>query len=172
MTRHVPGYDCHGLPIELKVDRGSARKARLTTADFRQACRGYQAAIGVMTQVPAPRRVRRLGTSYDDELPLPRRRSRAREDVARARLQGQKIVFGASTAGRRWPRPRWSAAASSPSICVEFPLDPSSRPVGLPVRDRKPRRIGPHLDDDTWTIRRTSGVPSDSSTGSIRVDGS
>jgi isoleucyl-tRNA synthetase len=39
---YVPGWDCHGLPIELNVDRelGDAKKD-LSTADFRRACREY-----------------------------------------------------------------------------------------------------------------------------------
>src|SRR5688500_12458054 len=39
---YVPGYDCHGLPIELKVDRELGPKKReMSTADFRRACRDY-----------------------------------------------------------------------------------------------------------------------------------
>ncbi len=39
---YVPGYDCHGLPIELKVDRELGSKKRgMTTAEFRRACRAY-----------------------------------------------------------------------------------------------------------------------------------
>src|SRR5215471_1793557 len=41
---YVPGWDCHGLPIELNVDRelGSKKKA-LSVADFRRECRKYAA---------------------------------------------------------------------------------------------------------------------------------
>jgi isoleucyl-tRNA synthetase len=48
---YVPGYDCHGLPIELKVDRElGAKKREMSTADFRRACRAYaEKFIGVMT---------------------------------------------------------------------------------------------------------------------------
>src|SRR5213078_4688146 len=37
---YVPGWDCHGLPIELNVDRelGQKKKA-LSVADFRRECR-------------------------------------------------------------------------------------------------------------------------------------
>src|SRR5690349_24428794 len=39
---YVPGYDCHGLPIELKVDRELGPKKRdMSMADFRRACRAY-----------------------------------------------------------------------------------------------------------------------------------
>src|SRR5204862_2986149 len=49
---YVPGYDCHGLPIELKVDRELGPKKRdMSVADFRRACRAYaDRFIGVMTQ--------------------------------------------------------------------------------------------------------------------------
>ena len=41
---YVPGWDCHGLPIELKVDRElGARKRQMTVGDFRRACRAYAA---------------------------------------------------------------------------------------------------------------------------------
>jgi isoleucyl-tRNA synthetase len=37
-----PGWDCHGLPIELKVDRSlGARKETLSPVEFRRACREY-----------------------------------------------------------------------------------------------------------------------------------
>ena len=39
---YVPGWDCHGLPIELKVDRKLGRKKReISVADFRRECRKY-----------------------------------------------------------------------------------------------------------------------------------
>jgi isoleucyl-tRNA synthetase len=37
-----PGWDCHGLPIELKVDRDlGAKKREMSPLDFRLACRAY-----------------------------------------------------------------------------------------------------------------------------------
>jgi isoleucyl-tRNA synthetase len=39
---YVPGWDCHGLPIETKVDSDlGARKAHMSTSEFRRACRQY-----------------------------------------------------------------------------------------------------------------------------------
>ena len=39
---YIPGWDCHGLPIELKVDRElGPKKRQMSTADFRRACRAY-----------------------------------------------------------------------------------------------------------------------------------
>ena len=39
---YVPGWDCHGLPIELKVDKElGARKREMSPVAFRRACREY-----------------------------------------------------------------------------------------------------------------------------------
>jgi isoleucyl-tRNA synthetase len=47
MTRHsapyVPGWDCHGLPIELQVERtvGRAKKLTMSKAEVRRLCKEY-----------------------------------------------------------------------------------------------------------------------------------
>jgi len=42
---YVPGYDCHGLPIELHVDRKlGAKKSNMSPLSIRRACREYAAA--------------------------------------------------------------------------------------------------------------------------------
>jgi isoleucyl-tRNA synthetase len=39
---YVPGWDCHGLPIEIKVDgQLGPKKAKMTQAQIRRACREY-----------------------------------------------------------------------------------------------------------------------------------
>ena len=39
---YIPGWDCHGLPIEIKVDGElGKKKAGMTTAEIRAACRKY-----------------------------------------------------------------------------------------------------------------------------------
>src|SRR5579872_422864 len=39
---YVPGWDCHGLPIEIKVDNElGPRKAQMSPVEIRQACRKY-----------------------------------------------------------------------------------------------------------------------------------
>ncbi len=63
---YVPGWDCHGLPIELKVeqDKGKAGDA-VTPREFRDACRHYAAE-----QVDGQRKdFRRLGIFGDWENP-------------------------------------------------------------------------------------------------------
>jgi len=39
---YIPGWDCHGLPIEIKVDAElGSKKAQMTPAQIRRACRAY-----------------------------------------------------------------------------------------------------------------------------------
>ena len=47
---YIPGWDCHGLPIELQVDRQLGKKKReMSTADIRRACRDYASKhVGIM----------------------------------------------------------------------------------------------------------------------------
>jgi len=41
-TPYTPGWDCHGLPIELAVEKASGKKGKtLAPAHFRKACRTY-----------------------------------------------------------------------------------------------------------------------------------
>ena len=49
---YVLGYDCHGLPIELRVDRELGPKKRdMSVAEFCRACRAYaERFIGVMSK--------------------------------------------------------------------------------------------------------------------------
>jgi isoleucyl-tRNA synthetase len=43
-TPYVPGYDCHGLPIEFKVDQNlGSKKAKMSVAEIRAECRKYAA---------------------------------------------------------------------------------------------------------------------------------
>src|SRR5262245_66356045 len=42
---YVPGWDCHGLPIELQVEKelGRAKKDAMPKAEVRERCRAYGA---------------------------------------------------------------------------------------------------------------------------------
>jgi isoleucyl-tRNA synthetase len=41
---YIPGWDCHGLPIEIKVDGElGSKKAKMSAADIRGECRAYAA---------------------------------------------------------------------------------------------------------------------------------
>jgi isoleucyl-tRNA synthetase len=130
---YVLGYDCHGLPIELKVDRELGPKKRdMSVADFRRACRDYATRfIDVMSV-----EFQRLGVFGDwDHLYLT---MDFRYQAAIARALGKFVERGLIYKGKKpvhWCIHCRTALAeaeveyadhSSPSIYVEFPLAPSS----------------------------------------------
>src|ERR1700691_5986100 len=38
---YVPGWDCHGLPIETQVEKELGKKGAVSPAEFRQMCRAF-----------------------------------------------------------------------------------------------------------------------------------
>jgi isoleucyl-tRNA synthetase len=130
---YVLGYDCHGLPIELKVDRELGPKKRdMPIADFRRACRDYATRfIDVMSV-----EFQRLGVFGDwDHLYLT---MDFRYQAAIARALGRFVERDLVYKGKKpvhWCIHCRTALAeaeveyadhSSPSIYVEFPLSSDS----------------------------------------------
>ena len=126
---YVPGYDCHGLPIELKVDRELGPKKRdMPVADFRRACRDYATRFIDVMNVE----FQRLGVFGDwDDLYLT---MDFRYQAAIARALGKFVERGLVYKGKKpvhWCIHCRTALAeaeveysdhSSPSIYVEFPV--------------------------------------------------
>ena len=154
---YVLGYDCHGLPIELKVDRELGPKKRdMSVADFRRACRAYATRfIDVMSV-----EFQRLGVFGDwDHLYLT---MDFRYQAAIARALGKFVEQGLVYKGKKpvhWCIHCRTALAeaeveyedhTSPSIYVEFPLSPDERRRARGARPGagRARRVGADLDDD------------------------
>jgi isoleucyl-tRNA synthetase len=152
---YVLGYDCHGLPIELKVDRELGPKKReMSVADFRRACRAYATRfIDVMSG-----EFQRLGVFGDwDHLYLTMDYG---YQAAIARALGKFVDQGLVYKGKKpvhWCIHCRTALAeaeveyedhSSPSIYVEFPLAPSSV---AEVATRIPALAGRSVSVLIWT---------------------
>ena len=130
---YVPGYDCHGLPIELKVDRELGPKKReMSLADIRRACRAYAGRfISVMSQ-----EFQRLAIFGDWAHPYVTMNFTYQADIARAlgRFVEQGLVYKGKKPVHWCIHCRTALAEaeveyedhSSPSIYVEFPLAESS----------------------------------------------
>src|SRR5262245_28475559 len=130
---YVVGYDCHGLPIELRVDRELGPKKRgMTIAEFCRACRAYaERFVGTMSE--QFQRLGILGTWDNPYLTMD-----FRYQAAIARAFGRFVQHGLVYKGKKpvhWCIHCRTALAEaeveykpheSPSIYVEFPLDPSS----------------------------------------------
>ena len=152
---YVLGYDCHGLPIELKVDRELGPKKReMSPADFRRACRAYATRfIGVMSD-----EFKRLGVFGDwDHLYLTMDYG---YQAAIARALGKFVEQGLVYKGKKpvhWCIHCRTALAeaeveyadhSSPSIYVEFPLAPESAAT---LAERVPALAGRAVSVLIWT---------------------
>ena len=126
---YVPGYDCHGLPIELYVDRKlGAKKANMPPVAIRRACREH-ASQALKRQT---RDFQRLGILGDWENPYLTMSNHY--EAVTARLFGRFVERGYVYKGARpvyWCIHDQTALAeaeveyhqhTSPSVYVKFPL--------------------------------------------------
>lgn len=126
---YVPGYDCHGLPIELYVDRKlGAKKANLSPVAIRRACRDH-ASEALKRQT---RDFQRLGIFGEWENPYLTMSNHYEAETAR--LFGRFVERGYVYKGARpvyWCIHDQTALAeaeveyhqhTSPSVYVKFPL--------------------------------------------------
>ncbi len=140
---YIPGWDCHGLPIELKVDRElGSKKKQMSTADFRRACRAY-AEKYVDIQLRDFKRLGILGTWNE-----PYKTLKFEYQAAIVRALGKFVEQDMVYKGKKpvhWCTHCRTALAEaeveyephvSPSIYVEFPMAKESAPpfeTSLPV---------------------------------------
>jgi len=133
-TPYVPGWDCHGLPIELNVDRElGPRKRDMSVADFRRACRRYAERFVDLQR----RGFKRLAIFGDWDQPYLTMTYDYQAAIVRG--LGEFVSRGLVYKGKKpvhWCIHCRTALAeaeveygphSSPSIWVEFLLDPASR---------------------------------------------
>ena len=152
---YVVGYDCHGLPIELKVDRElGAKKREMTAAEFCRACRAYATRfVGSMTA--QFQRLGVLGTWNDPYLTMD-----YRYQAAIARTFGRFVEKDLVYKGKKpvhWCIHCRTALAeaeveyephTSPSIYVEFPI---ARESADELASRVPALKGRDVSVLIWT---------------------
>ena len=158
---YVPGWDCHGLPIELQVDKElGAKKREMSLADIRRACRAY-AERHVVEQ---RRDFKRLGVFGDWDRPYLTMAYEYQAAIVRA--LGRCVEEGLVYKGKKpvyWCISDRTALAEaeveyeahvSPSIYVEFPLDPRDADVlAARVPGLANRRVSVLIWTTTpWTI--------------------
>ena len=152
---YVVGYDCHGLPIELKVDRElGAKKRDMSVADFCRACRAYaERYIGTMTEqfqrLGDPRHVGRAVP--DDELQVPGGdRARLRQvRRAGARLQGQEA--GALVHPLQDGARRGGSRVRGSHVAVDLRRVRAGAGERLGVREARPALTGRDVSVLIWT---------------------
>ena len=144
---YVPGWDCHGLPIELRVDRELGRRKReMSIADVRRECRRYAERYVDIQRAG----FKRLGVLGDWNAPYLTMRYAYQAAIVRAlgRFVEQDLVYRGKKPVHWCIKCRTALAEAeveyephrSPSIYVEFPLAAESRPalsaLAPPLADR------------------------------------
>src|SRR4051812_5133686 len=152
---YLVGYDCHGLPIELKVDRELGPKKRdMSVADFCRACRSYaERFVGTMTE-----QFQRLGILATWDAPYLTMNFRYQASIARAfgRFVEQDLVYKGKKPVHWCIHCRTALAEAeveyedhtSPSIYVEFALAPES---ASEFAKRIPQLAGRDISVLIWT---------------------
>jgi isoleucyl-tRNA synthetase len=131
---YLPGWDCHGLPIELRVDRElGPKKRQMSTADFRRACRAYAEKYLDIQR----RGFKRLGVIGLWGDPYKTMNFKYQASIVRAlgRFVEQDMVYKGKKPVHWCTHCRTALAEAeveyephtSPSIFVEFPLSDGSR---------------------------------------------
>ena len=152
---YVPGWDCHGLPIELKVDQElGGKKRHMSVADFRRACRRY--AQKFVERQSAD--FQRLGVSGDWARPY--RTMTPDYQAAIVRALGAFVEQGVVYKGKKpvhWCLHCRTALAEaeveyedhrSPSIYVEFPMRAASAAA---LAEKEPALAGRPVSVLIWT---------------------
>jgi isoleucyl-tRNA synthetase len=159
-ANYVPGWDCHGLPIEWKVEETYRAKGldkdEVPINEFRRECREFAAHwIDVQRE-----EFERLGVLGDWKNPYTTMNFAAEAQIAR-----ELMKFAMSGQLYRGSKPvMWSVVEktalaeaeveyhdyTSDTVWVKFPV--------ISPRCRRPRRrIGHHLDDDAVDHPRQPG---------------
>ena len=169
-VRYVPGWDCHGLPIELKVLQSidaDARKA-LTPIKLRKKARAF-ALKTVDKQRDAFRRYGVWGDWEDPYLTL-----LPEYEAAQMEVFGQMFLNGHVYRGKKpvhWSPSSMTALAEaeleypeghvSQSVYVAFPLVSGSIPAGFPAEHASVLEAGASLAVWTttpWTMPANAAV--------------
>jgi isoleucyl-tRNA synthetase len=158
---YVVGYDCHGLPIELRVDRElGAKKREMSVAEFCRACRAYaERYVGAMSE-----QFQRLGILGTWDAPYLTMNFKYQAAIVRAfgRFVEQGLVYKGKKPVHWCIHCRTALAEAeveyadhvSPSIYVEFPLSLEDRgELGRRVPSLAGRNVSVLIWTTTpWTI--------------------
>ncbi len=144
---YVPGWDCHGLPIELQVDKELGKKKEtMSLAEIRQHCRKYAERfidiqrsefkrLGVLGEWGNPY----LTMSFDYEATIARELGRFFQEGSVVRSK-KPIYWCASCMTALAEAEVEYHDHTSPSIYVKFPLTPESQ-AKFPELSGKPAYV-------------------------------
>ncbi|MBI4525591.1 MAG: isoleucine--tRNA ligase, partial [Deltaproteobacteria bacterium] len=145
---YVPGWDCHGLPIELQVEKniGRAKKSSLSKPEIRRLCKEYaERYISIQRE-----EFKRLGVLGDWENPY--RTIDYRYEAVEIRELGKFVAAGSLY---RQKKPVYWCASCVTALAeaeVEYEEHTSSSIyVKFPVKDEPTRRLPESSSFVIWT---------------------
>ncbi len=152
---YVPGWDCHGLPIELNVDKElGSKKKTLSTAEFRRECRKYASKFVEIQR----EEFERLGGLGDWSAPYLTMNYGYQAAIVRAlgKFVEQNLVYKGKKPVHWCLHCRTALAEAeveyddhtSPSVYVEFPLKADSAPA---LAAKVPELAGRSVSVLIWT---------------------
>jgi isoleucyl-tRNA synthetase len=161
-TPYIPGWDCHGLPIEIQVDRElGVRKSRMSTLEIRRAARKHaERYVGEQRE-----EFKRLGILGEWEQPYLTMNSRFEADTVR--VFAKFVENGSIYKGLRpvyWCIHDQTALAeaeveyddhTSPSVYVKFPF-PDAAQVSPELAGRKVSIV--IWTTTPWTLPANLGI--------------
>ncbi len=139
----IPGWDCHGLPIELNVDKRLDKKKReMSAVEIRRACRAYAEEFIELQR----RDFKRLGVMGRFENPYLTMSGPYEAEIVRELDR----IYRAGFLEKGYKPVHWCASCAtalaeaeveyedraSPAITVAFPFSGDAKGLGLPVGDR------------------------------------
>ena len=152
---YIPGWDCHGLPIELRVDRElGPKKRQMSTADFRRECQAYAAKYLDIQRTE----FKRLGVIGEWAEPYKTMNHPYQAAIVRAlgKFVEQDMVYKGKKPVHWCTHCRTALAEAeveyephtSPSIYVEFPLSDDGH---VELATRVPALAGRQVSVLIWT---------------------
>ena len=160
---YVPGWDCHGLPIEIKVDAElGSRKAKMTASEIRAECRKYAAKYVELHR----REFKRLGVFGEWENPYLTMSADYEAVIARAFVDflDKGYVFRGLKPVHWCMRCRTALAEAeveyedhaSPSVWVRFALTSDAGKIDAALAGR--RVWGLIWTTTPWTLPANMGI--------------
>ncbi|MEH6690228.1 MAG: isoleucine--tRNA ligase [Pseudorhizobium pelagicum] len=160
-SNYVPGWDCHGLPIEWKIEEKYREKGKdkneVPVNEFRRECREFaQGWIDIQSD-----EFRRLGIEGDFDNPYT-----TMAFHAEARIAGELLKIAKSGQLYRGSKPiMWSvvertalaeaeveyAEVESDTIWVKFPVVPQNIVVDRVTGETKPSNSSERTSEDLWS---------------------
>jgi len=144
---YVPGWDCHGLPIENRVDQElGPRKAKMSAYEFRQACRRFAEKYVAVQRDD----FKRLGVFGQWDQPYLTMSAEYQATIA-----GAFVTFLEKGYVYKGMKPvHWCITHQTALAEAEVEYESHSSPsiwVPYPQAEDDPKRFGPNLSAIIWT---------------------